>query len=130
MRRMSLSSCAEGRMPIILVVEDEPLLRLFAAEMIEDAGFEVVQAANADEAVGILEARSDIRIVFTDIDMPYGIDGMQLAACIRDRWPPIGIIITSGKPFPPTARLPERSVFYPKPYSQGQVIDTIQRMAA
>ncbi|RZL18054.1 MAG: response regulator, partial [Sphingomonas sp.] len=60
---------------IILVVEDEPLLRMFASDMVEDAGYSVVEAANATEAVSILEKRTDIRIVFTDIDMPHGIDG-------------------------------------------------------
>lgn len=125
-----MSQAAHDDPVVVLVVEDEPLLRLFAVDMIEGEGFEVVQAANATEAVKILESRLDIRIVFTDIDMPHGIDGLALAACIRDRWPPIEIIVTSGKPFPLTAKLPDRAVFYPKPYRQEQVIDTLNRMAA
>lgn len=115
---------------VILVVEDEPLLRMFAADMVEDAGFVVETAANATEAVAILESRLDIRIVFTDIDMPHGMDGMRLAACIRDRWPPIDIIIVSGKPFPKEAELPERAVFYPKPYRQSEIVAQMLRMGA
>jgi CheY-like chemotaxis protein len=115
---------------IILVVEDEPLLRMFASDMVEDAGYSVVEAANATEAVSILEQRTDIRIVFTDIDMPHGIDGIKLAACIRDRWPPIDIIIVSGKPFPVSARLPDRAVFFPKPYQQVEIIAMMARMGA
>lgn len=115
---------------VVLVVEDEPLLRLFATDMIEDAGFEVVAAANAAEAVVVLESRLDVRIVFTDIDMPHGMSGISLAACIRDRWPPIEIIITSGKPFPAAASMPDRSVFYAKPYCQEQVVAMLHRMVA
>jgi CheY-like chemotaxis protein len=116
--------------PVVLVVEDEPLLRLFAAETIADAGFQVVEAANATEAVHILETRFDIRIVFTDIDMPHGVDGLELAASIRRRWPPIEIVITSGKPFPRGSQLPSRSVFHPKPYRQDQIVATLHRLAA
>jgi CheY-like chemotaxis protein len=73
----------------VLVVEDEALLRLMAVTVVEDAGFKPIEASNADEAVRILESRNDIRIVFTDINMPESMDGMKLAACIRDRWPPV-----------------------------------------
>ena len=82
--------------PVVLIVEDEPLVRLGAVQAIEDAGFEVIEAANADEAIRILENRSDIRVVFTDIHMPGSIDGLKLAHAVRDRWPPIKIIVTSG----------------------------------
>jgi len=80
----------------VLVVEDEFLLRLHAVQLVEQAGFEAVEAANADEAVSILEARKDIRIVFTDINMPGSMDGLKLAHAIRKRWPPIELILTSG----------------------------------
>lgn len=116
--------------PFVLIVEDEPLLRLMAVDMVEEAGFRVIEAANATEAVLILESRADIRIVFTDIDMPNGIDGLALAACIRDRWPPVQIIVTSGKPFPKAGLLPDRSVFYSKPYRQDQIVAELHRMAA
>jgi len=116
--------------PVVLVVEDEPLLRLFAVDMIEDAGFATVEAANATEAVAILESRPDILIVFTDVDMPHGMDGTRLAACIRDRWPPIKIIITSDKPLPRHPGIPAETVFFPKPFRQDKVVETLRCMAA
>ena len=115
---------------VVLVVEDEPLLRMAAVDMIEAAGFDVVEAADATEAVLILESRLDIRIVFTDIDMPRGIDGMKLAAAIRDRWPPIQIIVTSGHLTPASADLPENSLFFSKPYKEKEIIDALWKMAA
>jgi CheY-like chemotaxis protein len=114
--------------PIVLIVEDEPLLRMMAVDMVEDAGFEAVEAADATEALRILETRLDIRIVFTDVDMPRGIDGMMLAALIRDRWPPIEIIVTSGHVTAP--RIPEGAVFFSKPFLPDQVIATMRRMAS
>ncbi len=116
--------------PVLLIVEDEPLLRMMAVDLAHDAGFETVEAANADDAVAILETRTDIRIVFTDIDMPGSMDGMRLAACIRDRWPPIDIILTSGQGRPRTEDLPARSVFFPKPYRHAQVAEAMKRMAS
>lgn len=116
--------------PIVLVVEDEALLRLSAVDMIETAGFEVLEAANATEAIAILEARHDVCIVFTDIDMPRGMDGMKLAAAIRDRWPPIHLILTSGHVRPPAEALPAASVFFPKPYRETDIIATMRRLAA
>ena len=83
--------------PVILIAEDEFLLRMdFPAQMIESAGFEVIQAANADEAIAILKARPDIHVVFTDIQMPGSMDGLNLARFVRDRWPPIKIVATSA----------------------------------
>ena len=116
--------------PIVLVVEDEPLLRMAAVDMIEAAGFETLEAADATQAVEILESRLDVRIVFTDIDMPRGMDGMRLAAVIRDRWPPIHIILTSGQLTPPATHLPADSVFFSKPYREADVVATMRRMAA
>jgi CheY-like chemotaxis protein len=115
---------------IVLVVEDEPLVRMAAVYMIEDAGFEALEAGNADEAVRILEARTDIRIVFTDIDMPGSMDGIKLAAAVRGRWPPIEIILTSGHSKILNEEIPERGAFIRKPYDPREVIATLQRMAA
>ncbi len=116
--------------PIVLVVEDEPLLRMMAIDLVENAGFEAVEAADADEAVAILETRTDIRIVFTDIDMPGSMDGMKLAAAVRDRWPPIDIIVVSGHVLLSEGDLPDRSVFFSKPYDWQKVTATLHRMAA
>ena len=115
--------------PIVLVVEDEPLLRLFAMDMIEEAGFEVLDARNTADALAMLGSRPDIRVVFTDVDMPGGADGIALATSIRQRWPRIAIVITSGKPWPIGVRLPEDAVFFSKPYRQDRVIATIRDMA-
>jgi CheY-like chemotaxis protein len=114
----------------VLVVEDEPLLRIAGADMVEDAGFGVVEAANATEAVRILEARPDITLVFSDIDMPGGLDGVRLAAIIRNRWPPIEIILVSGHGNPETDDLPARTIFFPKPYREDEIVAAIRRLAA
>lgn len=113
---------------LVLVVEDEPFLRMCAVDMLEEDGFDVIEASNATEAVVLLETRMDIRIVFTDIDMPGGMDGMRLAACIRDRWPPVEIIITSGQVVPKD--LPLRSLFFSKPYEPDIIVAQMNRFIA
>src|ERR1700710_227550 len=83
--------------PVVLVVEDEMLLRMRAVDMVEDTGFTPLEAVDADQAVAILESRSDIALLFTDIQMPGSMDGLKLAHAVHDRWPPIKIILVSGK---------------------------------
>jgi CheY-like chemotaxis protein len=97
----------KSRRPVVLIVEDELLLRMDAVDVIEAAGFDVVEAANADEAIAILEARLDITVVFTDIQMPGSMDGLKLAQAVRGRWPPIKIIATSGQISVTESDLPE-----------------------
>ncbi|WJH40493.1 response regulator [Aliirhizobium terrae] len=116
--------------PVVLVVEDEPLQRMMAVDLVLDAGFDVVEAWSADEAVTILESRSDIRVVFTDVDMPGSMDGLKLAAAIRDRWPPIEIIVTSGHMRMTENVLPDRSVFFSKPYDTERVTAEMTRMVS
>lgn len=113
----------------VLVVEDEPIVRMAAMDMVADAGFVPIEARNATEAVELLERRTDIRIVFTDIDMPGGLDGVKLAAAIRDRWPPIEIILTSGNLRPVAEVMPPRSVFLAKPYTEAQLAERIRQSA-
>jgi len=120
----------EARRKVVLVVEDEALLRANAVELAEAAGFEVVEAGGADEAIAILERRTDIRIVFTDIQMPGSMDGLKLARFIRTRWPPIELIVTSGRIDVASDDLPDRCVFVPKPYQHDDVVRTMQRLAA
>src|SRR5579863_9901913 len=92
-RREACGVVQSGRKkPVVLIVEDEFLIRKDAADMVRDAGFDVVEAENADEAILILESRLDITVVFTDIQMPGSMDGLKLAAAIRGRWPPIKIV--------------------------------------
>ena len=104
----------------VLVVEDEAIVRDLVAEELEEAGFTVVIAVNADHAISILENRLDIHLVFTDIDMPGSMDGLKLAAAVRDRWPPIHIIITTGKARP--LEIPANALFIPKPYLGKNVV--------
>jgi CheY-like chemotaxis protein len=111
---------------VILVVEDEVIIRMGAVQMLEDAGFEVVEASNAHEAVGLLENRNDIRAVFTDINMPGTLDGLRLARMIRDRWPPIHLVVTSGLLSPNDSDLPLGGRFIRKPYDTAQVIAMIR----
>jgi CheY-like chemotaxis protein len=112
--------------PVILIVEDEFLLRLDSAETIGNAGFEVVQAANADEAIAILKSRPDIRVVFTDIQMPGSMDGLKLARFVRNRWPPIKIIATSGRVVAGDDDLPAGSLFLPKPYRGAKLVAALR----
>ena len=107
--------------PKVLVVEDEPLLLMTAIDIVEGAGFEAIAARDADEAIRLLESIPDIRILFTDIHMPGSMDGLKLAAAVRRRWPPIEIIIVSGMKRPDAAEMPERSVFFSKPYDPRAV---------
>jgi CheY-like chemotaxis protein len=117
-----------AKRPVVLVVEDDFLIRMNAAQMIEAAGFHVVEAANSDEAIAVLEARLDITVVFTDIQMPGSMDGLKLAAAVRGRWPPIKIIATSGLVGVRKKDLPNGGRFLPKPYSPAQVIDALREL--
>jgi CheY-like chemotaxis protein len=120
----------ESKGPVVLIVEDEFLLRINAVDMIEAAGFEVVEAGNADEAIEILESRRDITVVFTDIQMPGSMDGLKLARAVRGRWPPIKIVATSGHVGVAETDLPEGGRFLPKPYSPVQVTGVLRELTA
>ena len=104
---------SSGSRGVVLVVEDEPLVRMVAAATIEDAGFETIEAVGAESAIVILEFRRDIRIVFADIHMQGSMDGIKLARVVRDRWPLVELILTSGLIKIGQRDLPERSVFLP-----------------
>jgi CheY-like chemotaxis protein len=117
-----------SKRPVVLIVEDEFLLLADAADMITAAGFEAIEAANADEAIEILEARRDIAVVFTDIQMPGSMDGLKLARAVRGRWPPIKIIATSGRVQVREADLPEGGRFLRKPYSPMQITDLLREV--
>src|SRR6058998_4446175 len=99
----------------VLVVEDEMVLRMRAVDIVEDAGFTAVQAINADEALAILESRSDISLLFSDIQMPGSMDGLKLAHAVHDRWPSIKIILVSGQVKPSDDDKPADSRFFGKP---------------
>ena len=114
---------------IILVVEDDPTLRFHSVALIEDAGFEVIEARSADEAIAVLERRSDIAVVFTDIEMPGSMDGLRLANAVRERWPPVHLIIASGRHTPQPDEMPEGSRFFSKPFNGAELVAALQKMA-
>jgi len=116
------------RPPKVLVVEDEMLLRMRAVDIVEDAGFAPIEAVNADEALAILESRSDVDLLFTDIQMPGSIDGLKLAHAVHERWPSIKIILVSGKLTPADSERPTDSRFFEKPLEVKQMIAEIQEM--
>ena len=121
---------SETSRPVVLIVEDEFLLRMNAAEMIGEAGFDVVEAANADQAIAILEVRPDIHVIFTDIQMPGSMDGLKLARFVRGRWPPIKIVATSGFVSVGKDDLPEGSHFLTKPYQPAQIVATLRKLTS
>jgi CheY-like chemotaxis protein len=113
---------------VILVVEDEMLLRMRAVDMVEDAGYTSVEAVDADEAAAILESRSDIALLLTDIQMPGSMDGLKLAHTVHERRPPIKIILVSGQLKLNTIKIPADSRFFGKPLESGEMIAEMQKM--
>ena len=116
--------------PVVLVVDDEPLIRLAAIDFLEDIGCVAVEAPDAEQAIRILEARHDIRLVLTDVDMPGTMDGLKLAHFVRERWPPIHLIIASGKALLEEAQLPNGAMFFSKPYEFGRISSAIAGLLA
>lgn len=114
--------------PVVLTVEDDPLLRMLAVEVVEEAGFVALEAGNADEAVALLESRPDVSLLFTDIDMPGSMDGLKLAHAVRDRWPPIKILIVSGKVRMQPSELPSNSCFFGKPYQTAAMVAELRSL--
>ena len=112
-------------MTVILVVEDEFLIRSHLAGILADAGHVAIATASADEAIAVLESRSDIRIIITDIEMPGSMDGLRLAAAVRNRWPPIDII---GNAAPPADSMPAGSRFLGKPYAPADVLSALRQL--
>lgn len=104
------------------MIEDEPLIRMDSVLPLEDAGFGVIEAADADEAIDVLESNRDIWAIFTDIEMPGSMDGFRLAHAVKDRWPPIHIFVTSGHRIVEMAELPAGGQFFPKPNDRKALI--------
>jgi len=117
-----------NRKAVVLVVEDNPLIRMCAVDLVLAAGFEALEAVDADEAIRILEARPDIQLVFTDVSMPGSMDGIRLAHHIRDRWPPVKLIVASGKAIIEESHLPAGARFFSKPYDDGAIVDEMKRL--
>ena len=100
-----------------------------ALSLLEEAGFDVLEAGSADEAIALLEARRDIRIVFTDINMPGSMDGLRLAHAIRNRWPPIELVLTSGQMRVRNEDMPARGRFLSKPYEPSELVHAVRSLA-
>lgn len=112
----------------VLVVEDEPLLRLDVVDFLRDSGLRVHEAANADHAIGLMEEGLTVHLLFTDIDMPGSLDGLQLAQVVAKRWPPTRIIVTSGFRKVEITDIPDGSVFFSKPYRHQDVIASMREL--
>ena len=113
---------------VVLVVEDDALVRMVTCELVEEAGFVAVEARDADQAWRILETRDDVRLLFTDVDMPGSMDGLVLSRLVRKRWPPIHLLVTSGKQILEQGQLPANAVFFAKPYQGAPLIETMHRL--
>jgi CheY-like chemotaxis protein len=122
------TSPAASEKPVVLVVEDDPMVRMFSVCLAEDAGFAAIAATNADEALGILEAQNRIQVVFTGIEMRGAMDGIRLAALVSLRWPTIGLLITSSELAVMDRDLPERSLFLCRPYLVHQVAASLKSL--
>lgn len=114
----------------VLVVEDEALVRMDIVDRLEREGFTVSEAGSADEAISQLERSPDIEILFTDIDMPGTMDGLKLSAFVRDRWPPVRIVVTSGHMMIDVADLPDGSMFFSKPYEANKIVASFRQLMA
>jgi len=117
-----LDNSANAR-PVVLVVEDEALLRIYAADLLEEAGFEVVEAASAEAALELMARRPHIRVLFTDIQLPGALDGLELAHKVHEEWPHVRFLVTSGGREP--SLIPGRGHFLPKPYTRDEVVREI-----
>jgi DNA-binding response OmpR family regulator len=111
----------------ILVVEDEELLRLYAAGLLEQAGFEVLEAADADTALQIIQSRPDVHVLFTDIRLPGKLDGVALAQKVHEQWPQVLLLVTSGGSRPSRAEIAEGR-FLAKPYTRNELITEINEL--
>ena len=112
----------------VLVVEDETLIRMDVVDQLEAEEFKVFEAANAEQAIAFLSAEPTIRLLFADIDTPGSMDGLKLAAAVRDRWPPVKIIVTSGHRIIEASDLPDGSIFFSKPYHHADVVASIREL--
>ncbi len=113
---------------VVLVVEDSTIIRMGAVDLVLSAGYEALEACDADEAIRILEEREDVDLVFTDVQMPGTMDGIKLCHYIRERWPPVKLLVASGKAILEESSLPVGSRFFSKPYDDHAITDAMARM--
>ena len=115
--------------PVVLVVEDETLVRMFASDVLDEAGFKVFEAVNADEALAVLQARPDVQAIVTDIEMPGAMNGIALVKAVRERWPGVRIVIISGRLSPgPDDNLPDDIAFLTKPFLPTTLVNLLRKI--
>ncbi|MGW5837842.1 response regulator [Methylorubrum extorquens] len=114
----------------VLVVEDDALLRAEAVDLCIEAGFRAYEARDADQAIRLLERHSEIHVLFTDIEMRGSMDGLKLAHAVRKRWPPVSIMVTSGRRKVTKEDLPENGLFFAKPYPPDDIVKALNGIAA
>jgi CheY-like chemotaxis protein len=123
-----MSQVQSDNQPTILVAEDDELLRLHASELLEENGYNVVEADSAEEALQLMEARKDVKLLFTDIQMPPGCDGLELARQVHKRWPNVLLVITSGQIQPTKAEIADHGRFIRKPYRAKELLGEIHEL--
>lgn len=116
--------------PSVLVVDDEAIIRIMLVDLLEDAGMTVYEAGTVDEALQVLEAAPEVRVVLTDIEMPGRLNGIDLAHLTRERWPHIDMLVMSGRTFPAASTLPNGVEFWTKPYSTDRLLTRVRAFTA
>lgn len=119
---------ANAEHPTILVVEDSESLRLLASDLLEEHGYTVVEVENAEQAMKVMEKRKDVQLLFTDIQMPPGCDGLELARQVHDRWPKVRLVITSGRVQPKRSEIADDGLFIRKPYQAKDLLGKIDEL--
>jgi CheY-like chemotaxis protein len=132
--RLNVASGKESIMPTagppttIMIVEDEPLVRMCSADILENAGYVVIEAADADQAIVILNKRPEVHLLFSDVDRPGSMDGLDLANLVHERWPEIRLLLTSGNHRLAKEQMPESGEFLPKPCKQDVLIACVRQI--
>lgn len=116
--------------PVVLLVEDEFLVRTVQVDILREADFWVLEAQDADEAFEMLKQRPEVKVVLTDVDMPGSLDGFEFARLVAQGWPEVGVLVISGKTAPNPGDIPPTAVFAPKPLRPAALVEKIQALIA
>ncbi len=111
---------------VVLLVEDEPLVRLVVADILMEANFHIIEASGAEEALKVLRAQVRVDVMLSDVEMPPGINGYELARQVNQSWPEVEILITSGREWPRGDDLPPGAAFLAKPCPNATLISHVQ----
>jgi two-component system, response regulator PdtaR len=116
--------------PVVLLVEDEFLVRTVQVDILREADFWVLEAQDADEAFEMLKQRPEVKVVLTDVDMPGSLDGFEFARLVAQGWPEVGVLVISGKTAPSPGDIPPTALFAPKPLRPAALVEKIQALIA